>query len=838
MPPSGGARNRITRGRLAEHVRVLVIGGGVVGCSCLYHLAAMGWSDAILLERDDLTSGSTWHAAGNCPTFATHPSLLKLQQYSAALYRRLGDDTGYPINYHLTGSVRLAHTTERMDEYRYVAAIARLSGLDYRMLTPQELQQRYPLVQLDDLQGALWDPCDGDIDPAQLTQAFAAGARRSGARIQRFRRVTGLERRPTGDWHITTPKGEYIAEVVVNAAGYRAGEVMALLGQDLPIVIMSHQYLVTDDIPALQTRAERLPLLRDPGVSYYLRQEGGGLILGPYEQRATPAWLDGIPEDFSFRLWDDDLDRVESYIEAAYRRVPVLANAGVKRVVNGPIPYSPDGLPYLGPAHGLANFFHCNTFSFGIAQAGGAGKALAEWVTHGAPEWDLWCVHPRRFTHYATRSYALAKATETYQHEYAPAFPLEERAAGRPLRLSPLHSRLASRGARFGVRGGWERALWYDPSPPDTHAVQSESLSFRRQRGWNGIVGEEVRTVRNGIGLMDLPGFTRFLIEGPGAEAFLDRLLCSRLPRLNRIALAYALNHRGGIVSEFTLTRIAPGSFYAMSAAAAEWHDEDVLSQSLPADGSVRMRRLTESADALVLAGPRSRAVLSRITTADLSNEAFPWLSARSIDIGGARVLALRVSYAGELGWELHADNEDMPRLYEAVLEAGSAHGLRHFGLYALDSLRIDKCYRGWKSDFDSTMSPWEASLDRFVCMDKPHFIGRDALAAELERGIARRLVPMVLEAPGSADALAGSPIYLAGEPTNEQTNEQTNEAIGVVTSGTWSYTLECSVALACVRAGQAAPGTTLYIDILGERCAATVGREPLYDPENRRPRA
>lgn len=815
MPPGGGARSA----GLAEHVRVIVIGGGAVGCSCLYHLAAMGWNDALLLERDDLTSGSTWHAAGNVPTFATHPSLLKLQQYSAALYRRLGSDTGYPINYHLTGSVRLAHTAERMDEYRYVTAIAQACGLDYRIIDPPALRQRYPLVELEDLKGALWDPWDGDIDPAQLTQAFAAGARQMGARILRFTRVTGLARLAAGEWRVTTDKAEYTADVVVNAAGYRAGEVMALLGQDLPIVTMSHQYLVTDDLPELKARTARLPLLRDPDVSYYLRQEGNGLILGPYEKHATPAWLEGIPEDFSFRLWEDDLDRVESYIEAAYRRVPVLASAGVKRVVNGPIPYSPDGLPYVGPAHGLTNFYHCNTFSFGIAQAGGAGKSLAEWVIEGASEWDLWCVDSRRFTHYATRRFTLAKATETYQLEYAPAFPFEERPAGRPLRLSPLHTLLASRGAQFGVRGGWERALWYRADAPGR-------LSFRRQRGWNSAVGEEVRAVRSGVGIMDLPGFARFLIEGPGAEAFLDRLLCSRLPRLNRIALAYALNDRGGIVSEFTLTRIAPGSFYAMSAAAAEWHDEDVLSQSLPTDGSVRIQRLTGSADALVLAGPRARAVLSQLTTADLSNHAFPWLASRVIDVAGARVLALRVSYAGELGWELHADNEDMPRLYEAVVAAGAAHALRHFGLYALDSLRIDKCYRGWKSDFDSSMSPWEASLDRFVDMDKPQFIGRDALMAQRARGLARRSVPLLLDDPGSADALSGSPIFQADEP------------IGFVTSGAWSYTLECSVALGCVRADLAQPGKPLHIDILGERRAATVGREPLYDPENHHPRA
>ena len=560
-------------------------------------------------------------------------------------------------------------------------------------------------------------------------------------------------------------------------------------------------------------------------MSYYLRQEGGGLILGPYEQQATPAWLDGIPEDFSFRLWDDDLDRVERYIEAAYGRVPVLANAGVKRIVNGPIPYSPDGLPYLGPAHGLANFFHCNTFSFGIAQAGGAGKALAEWVVQGAPEWELWCVDPRRYTGYATRSYVIAKATETYQLEYAPAFPLEERPAGRPLRVSPLHPRLLECGAHFGVRGGWERALWYQPSS------RGGTLSFRRQRDWNSDVANEVHAVRNGVGVMDLPGFTRFLIEGPGAQMYLDRLLCSRLPRLHRVALAYALNHRGNIVSEFTLTRLGPDSFYAMSAAAAEWHDEDVLLQTLPTDDSVRIQRLAESTDTLVLAGPRSRAVLSRITSADLSNDAFPWLSARPIDVGGARLLAMRVSYTGELGWELHAANDDMPRVYDAVLAAGTAHDLRHFGLYALDSLRIDKCYRGWKSDFDSSMSPWEASLDRFVDIEKPDFVGRDALLAQRARGIARRLVPMVLEQAGTADALPGSPIYEAGET-------RVNASIGSITSAAWSYSLQRSVALGSVRSELAVAGARLEIEILGERCAATVVREPLYDAENFRPRA
>jgi dimethylglycine dehydrogenase len=398
---------------MVERTRVVVIGGGAVGCSCLYHLALLGWTDAVLLEQNELTSGSTWHAAGNCPTFSTSWGILKLQQYSAALYRRLSSAVEYPINYHVTGSVRLAHTAERMDEYRYVLGLAQANGLDYSILSPTQLRERHPFVELDDLKGALWDPCDGDIDPAQLTQALASAARARGARIQRFTRVTGLTQQRTGEWRIATTAGDYVADVVVNAAGYRAGEVMALLGQSLPTVTMSHQYLVTEDIPEFLQRSERVPLLRDPDVSYYLRQERGGLILGPYEHQATPMWLDGIPDDFSYKLWGDALDRLETYLEAAFRRVPVLASAGVKRVVNGPIPYSPDGLPYVGPAHAIKGFYHCNTFSFGIAQAGGAGKALAEWVVHDGTEWDLWSIVPRLFPAYATRTYRIAKAVET-----------------------------------------------------------------------------------------------------------------------------------------------------------------------------------------------------------------------------------------------------------------------------------------------------------------------------------------------------------------------------------------------------------------------------------------
>lgn len=818
-----GKGGRQVRDSMAERVRVVVIGGGVVGCSCLYHLARLGWSDLVLLERNELTSGSTWHAAGNCPTFATSWGVLRLQQYSAALYRQLAADAEHPITYHVTGSVRLAHTRERMDEYRHVLGMAHANDLQYEILDRDALCERYPLAEVDDLSGALWDPCDGDIDPAQLTQGFAAAARRYGARVRRFTSVTALAQQPTGEWRLSTDHGDdYLADIVVNAAGYRAGEVMALLGRHLPIVTMSHQYLVTDDVAELLQRPQRVPLLRDPDVSYYLRQERSGFILGPYEHRATPRWLEGIPQDFAYKLFPDDLGALETYIAAACRRVPALAAAGIKRVVNGPIPYSPDGLPYIGPAPGLENFFHCNTFSFGIAQAGGAGKALAEWVVQGGPQWDLWCVDPRRFGSYATRSYALAKAVEIYQNEYAPAFPYEERPAGRPLLTSPLHDRLEQAGARFGVRGGWERALWYQRGG----RPEAARLSFRREQEWLAAVGDEVRSVRSTVGIMDLPGLAKFLIEGPGAAAYLDRLVCSRLPAQGRIALAYSLDDRGHIRSEFTLTRLGPEQFYAVSAASAQDHDADLFARTLAQDGAVAVRCVSQTLGTLVVAGPRARDLLSRVTRADLVSQEFPWLSAQTIELGDASVWALRIGYVGELGWEIHAPTRWLPGIYELLRAAGDELGLRHFGMYAMDSLRIDKCYRGWKSDLTSDTSPLAAGLGRFVDLGKGEFVGRAALAREAAAGPAQKLVPLMLQEGAAAEALSGSSVFLGCD------------RVGIVTSGTWSFTLDTSVALAYVRCDLGSVGTCLAVDVLGDRLTARVVQEPPYDPGNLRLRA
>jgi len=807
---------------MQSHARVIIIGGGAVGASALYHLAQRGWTDALLIERAELTSGSTWHAAGNCPNFSTSWNTIKFQRHSTKLYAELGAKVDYPINYHVTGSIRLAHTPDRMDEYAHVAAMARAQGIDFQVISPDEIKALYPFITLDDLEGGLHDPLDGDIDPSQLTQAFAKGARDLGAKIERFTRVVGIAR--VGDqWKVLTDKGDVTCEYLVNAAGYRAGEVMEMVGQYMPIVSMSHQYLVTEPIAELADYKKKLPLLRDPDTSYYLRQERDGLLLGPYEWQATPHWLDKIPDDFAHQLYPDDLDRLESYIEAAIARVPILGKVGVQRVINGPIPYSPDGNPYIGLAHGLKNFYQCCCFSFGIAQAGGAGKTLSEWIVDGEPEWDFWGFDPRRYTDYATKSYVVAKAIELYQNEYAIAYPQEERPAGRPAKTTPLYEKLKAKGAFFCARGGWERAAYF---PRRGDAPEPTPSFHRAKTGCFDAVAEECKAVRERVGLLDLGGFTKLIVEGPNAESWLDRLVCGRLPKLGRMGLTWTLNAKGGILSEFTITRVAPTRFLLISAAAAEWHDIDGLEKHLPPDGSVRIENVTTRFGSLILAGPRARDVLARIAEADLSNPAFPWLSAREIEIGFARMLALRVNYVGELGWELHARTEDMAATYAAIWRAGEEYGIRDFGMYAMDSLRLEKGYRGWKGDLTHEYTPLMAGLDRFVAFDKGDFIGREALLAERAAGPRERLVSLVMDEAGVADAPYCSPVTSGGE------------MVGLTVSSGYGHAIGKAIALAYVRADLSTPGSALEVEILGRRAGATVGVEPLYDVNNQRLRA
>jgi dimethylglycine dehydrogenase len=809
---------------MKSHARVVVIGGGAVGCSALYHLTQLGITDAVLFERDELTAGSTWHAAGNCPNFSTSWNLIKLQRHSTRLYAELAKRVGYDINYHVTGSIRLAHTADRVDEFRHVVSQARAQGIEFEMLTPAQIAARHPFLQTEDIVAGLWDPHDGDIDPAQLTQALAKGARDAGAQIYRNTRVTGLERAPSGEWRVITNKGDVRAESVINAAGYRGGEVAAMVGEYLPIVTLAHQYLVTEDIPELVARGSaRLPLLRDPDVSYYMRQERQGLILGPYEWQATAHWLNGIPEDFALQLFDDDTGRLEKYIEAACARVPILGSVGVKTVINGPIPYAPDGNPLIGPAPGLPGLFHCCAFTFGIAQAGGAGKVIAEWVAHGQPEWDMWPLDARRYLEFANPKFTLAKAIETYQNEYGVGFPVEERPAGRPAKSSPVYQRLKNKGAKFGARGGWERAVYF---PREGDPRDRPELSFRRP-DWHAAVARECRAVQERVAVLDLPGFTKFEVTGPRAATWLDHMVAGTVPRPGRTALNYFCAPSGGIVTEMTVTGFAEDRYWLISAAAGERHDEHWLRAHLPIDrDAVRIENLSARFGSLIVVGPKSREVLSALTAADLSNAAFPWLSMRTIDIAYTRAIALRVNYVGELGWELHLPVEHLLSVYDLLWEAGARIGIADYGLYAMDSLRLEKCYRAWKGDLTTEYTPFMASLDRFVKLDKPGgFIGQEALRREAASGPRERFVPLVVDA-ADADAAAVSIVY------------QGKSAVGLVTSGGYGYRLNQSIALAYVRTDLAAPGSELEVEILGSRRRAVVGREPLYDPENARLRA
>jgi dimethylglycine dehydrogenase len=801
--------------------RVVVIGGGIVGCSVLYHLARLGWGDIVLVERDELTAGSTWHAAGNCPNFSTSYNVMRLQAYSNSLYRRLPQETGYPIDHRQSGSIRLAHNAERMAEFHHVASMAGAQGLALEILSPAEMRERHPLLATDDLAGGLFDPDDGDIDPSQVTQALARGARAVGAEIHRNNPVSAIERTPGGEWRVVTRGGAILCETVVNAAGYRAREIGRMVGLDLPVVSMQHQYLVAESIPEIAALERPLPLLRDPDVSWYLRQERDGLLLGPYEWDCRLAWEGGEPPaDFAMELFADDLERLLPYIEDAMARVPPFAAAGIRRVVNGPIPYTPDGNPLIGPAFPLRNFHLCCAFSFGIVQAGGAGKAMAEIIVDGAPEWDLFGLDSRRYTGYATPTYTRARAIELYQREYAIALPFEERPAGRPARTTPLYPVLAAKGARFGARGGWERATWFPPAGWSG----DETLTLRRP-AWLAEIAAECRLVRERVGVLDLGGFTKLEVGGPGAAAFLDRLVCGRLPAVGRVRLAYMCTTHGRLWSEMTITRLAEQRFYLCSAASAEWHDHHWLLEHLPAQGEVRIADLTGHWGTLVIAGPRSREVLGRITDADLHTAAFPWGTARTIEIGFARALALRIGYTGELGYELHLPLESLLPLYEQVLAAGADLGIGDFGIYALDSLRLEKGYRAWKVDLTHEVTPFEASLDRFVALDKGDFLGREALLEQRAEGVPQRLVPLIVEADDADAPFCASVLSRA-------------ERVGLVGSAGFGHTLQKSLALAFVRSDLAQAGAALEVEILGERRAAIVTPEPLYDPHNARLRA
>lgn len=809
--------------------RVVIIGGGVVGTSTLYHLAKAGWTDCVLLEKNELTAGSTWHAAGNCPNFAGSWAVMNMQRHSLSMYRTLADDVDYPMNYHVTGAIRLAHTKERMQEFERVAGMGRYQGLQMDICTPEELKAHNPFMETHDLAGGLWDPLDGDIDPAQLTQALAKGARETGGRIERFCPVTGIDR--DGDeWIVKTEKGDIRCDYVANCAGYyaqRVGEMFKPFGgRTVPMVVMSHQYFLTEPIEEIEAwtkeQGRKMPMIRDVDISYYLRQDKYGLNLGPYERNCKAHWVtpdDPMPEDFSFQLYPDDLERLEFYIEDAMERVPALGTAGVGRNINGPIPYAPDGLPMIGPMPGVKNAFEGHSFTFGIAQGGGAGKTLAEWIMHGETELDMWAVDPRRFTDYADHDYCLSKALETYGHEYAMHFPHHEWPAGRDKKLSPNHDRLLADGGQMGAYNGWERANWFAKDGDDTREETTQTWS--RSGPWEARIRDEVEAVRDGVGVLDMPGFSRYTLSGAGAAEWLRGQIAGALPKAGRMNLGYFTDSRGRIVTEVTIIRWGEDDFWLMTAAVAQWHDFEFLKGRLPADGSLTMTDITGAWSTKLVTGPASRDLIAGLAPgADLSSG---WLTIQDAVVAGKPAKLFRISFAGELGWEVHTSFDDSAAIYSAIRDAGAVP----FGMYALNSMRIEKGYRTWKGDLSTDYTLLEGGLERFLRLNKAQdFPGKSALASELQQGRKKGFVTLVVDAP-EADAPYMSTVWKG------------DEVVGETTSGDYGYRVGKSIALGVVRADLTEPGTALEVEIFGKRCAATVQPDvPLWDPENERIRA
>ncbi len=817
------------------HARVVIIGGGCVGASALYHLAKAGWSDCVLLEKNELTAGSTWHAAGNVPTFSGSWSIMNMQRYSAQLYRQLGELVDYPMNYHVTGSLRLAHSKERMMEFERAVGMGRYQGMSMEMCAVSDLKDRYPFLETHELEGGLYDPADGDIDPAQLTQALAKGARDMGQTIVRFCPATGV-RRENDEWIVETQKGEIRCEYVVNAAGYYAQRVNEWFrpyakdgnGRMLPMMTMSHQYLLTDEIPELHAwskeNGKKLPLLRDVDSSYYLRQEKFGLNLGPYENNCRGHWMtpdDPMPEDFSFQLFPDDLERIEWHIEDAMARVPLLGSVGVNKVINGPIPYTPDGNPLIGPMPGVPNAFEACVFTFGICQAGGAGKVLAEWITEGATEWDMWSCDPRRFTDFCDQEYCNVKGMEVYGNEYAIHFPHHVWPAGRDKKISPIHENLRADGAVFGPYNGWERANWFAHEGDDTS--EGSTKTWSRFGPWYERVREECQAVNTAAGILDLPGFSRFAVRGEGAAEWLETLTTGPVPKVGRMGLGYFADDKGRIVTEMSLARIEEEGVLCITAATAQWHDRDWLERHLPDDGSITIQDDTDKYTTFILSGPHSRAILKKCSTCDTD---LPWLSVQRGTVDAHDVMFMRVSFAGELGWEIHCRNEVAGETYDVLMEAGERQGLKPFGMYALNSLRLEKGYRAWKGDLSTDYTILQGGLGRFVKWSKPDFKGKAALEKERQRGVSKRFVTLIVDSDEN-DAPNMSTLWHKGD------------VVGETTSGGWGHRIDRSIALGMVRTDLAVPGTELEVEIFGNRHKATVQKdEPLYDPENERLRS
>jgi len=832
---------------MRTQARVVVIGGGVVGVSTLYHLVKKGLTDSVLVERKELTSGSTWHAAGLLPLFNVSYSVGQIHKYSVALYKRLGAETGLDVGLSQVSNIRLARTQDRLDEYQYYAGVAAtIGGIEVKFLTPRQLKEIWPLCETDGILGALQHPEDGYIQPADLTQALARGARNGGGEINRHTVVTAIERTTGGEWKVVTDKGDIICEHVVAATGNFARQTGRMVGLNVPVIPVQHQYIVTEAHPAIQARkAQGLPemgVLRESDSSWYMREEAGGLLLGPYETGAPACYVDGPSAQSEYELFQEDLERLEPHIEAAIARVPAFGEVGIKKVYNGAIAYTPDGSPIVGPAPGLRNFWLNEGHSFGVTAAGGAGWQLAEWIAEGEPTIDMLGVDPRRFGPYAQTGFLIEKNEEAYAKVFSVHYPDEERAGARPLRQTPCYGRMRDLGAVFGAIYGWERPNFFAPpgyslseadlAKPDVlmnenhppvagDAKPREKWSFRRSNYFD-FVGAECRNVHENVGLQDMSAFAKIEVSGPGAEAWLNSILTNKIPKaLNRVTLTYLLTKRGGVRAEFTLTRVGPQRFYLVCAGALETHDFDTLQKLLPADPSVRLDKVTTQYGVLVLAGPRAREVLAKVADIDVSDKAFPWLTARPLSIGAAGVLALRVNFVGELGYEFHHPIEMQNYIFDKLMQAGAEFAIKPFGIRAMDSLRLEKSYKLVGRELSIEYAGLESGLERFIDLKKGDFLGRDALLAWASKGFANRLVTLEVHGVADADPRGSEPVTRGGV------------SVGRTTSGGYGWRTGKSLALAMVQPEHAALGTELDIRVLGEtRRAVIIGDSP-FDPEN-----
>lgn len=838
---------------MKSQVRVVVVGGGVVGVSTLYHLAKRGLSDAILVERRELTSGSTWHAAGLLPLFNLSYSVGQIHKYSVKFYKELEKETGQHVGFKVVSNIRLARTRDRWDEFMYYAGVAETIGVKVNVLTPKEVKEIWPLCETDGIIGAIQHPDDGYIQPADLTQALAKGARNRGAEIYRNTTVTAIERTPSGEWLVKTDKGDIIAEHIVSATGNFVRQTSKMLGIDIPVIPVEHQYIVTEPHPEILKRQKQgLPemgVLREADTSWYMREENGGLILGPYETGAPCCYLDGPDRNAEYELFQEDLDRLQPHIEAAIARVPAFGEVGIKKVYNGAIAYTPDGSPIIGPAWDLRNVWLNEGHSFGVTAAGGAGWQLAEWIVEGEPSIDMMGVDPRRFGPYASRGYLRKKNEEAYRNVFTPHYPNEERAEARPLKRTPCYERMKALGAVFGTVYGWERPGWFAPkdyglseaelnrptevllnhnhAPADTDGKIKEKWTFRRSNYFEHV-GGECKNVWENVGLLDMSAFAKYEVWGPKAEEWLDGLLANRIPKkVGRLGLCHMLSKNGGVRSEFTVYRTGAERFYLVGAGAFERHDWDYLVKLQPATGGVQIQKITTQMGVLVLAGPRSRELLQQLTDSDLSNTAFPWLSGQFINVGIAQAHALRVNFVGELGFELHHPIEMQNTIFDLLVDAGKSMGLKPFGIKAMDSLRLEKSYRLIPRELSIEYAAYESGLDRFVHPNKGNFIGRDALVAWQQKGFNNKFVTMEVSGIKDADAQG-----------NEALFDKKGKLIGRCTSGGFGWRLGKSLALGMVKPEFGSHGSEVMVRILGDNYPARVVEESPFDPENIRLRA